>query len=143
MQRLRSSFFYFLFPVLGGTFAACTLVLYYSQIHGVRRAYSLFATKLFALGTIVHILCYNAIMDQLPAPFSLRDLLNQPKIALMSSLFGLCISSFLLILMRKRNKTDLLIFVQKENPLIPNLLCCAVGALWNVVLASAMYWLKY
>ncbi|MBY0384539.1 hypothetical protein K2X05_05220 [bacterium] len=143
MQRLRSSFFYFLFPIVGGTFAACALVLYYSQTHGVRRAYSLFTTKLFVVGTVVHLLCYNTLMAQLPAPFSLRDLLNQPKMALMSSLFGLCISFFLLLLLRKRNKTDLLVFVQKENPLIPNLLCCALGGLWNVALASCIYWLKY
>ena len=140
---MRSSFFYFLFPVIGGTFAACVLVLYYSQIHGLRRTYSLFMTKLFILGTVVHVLAYNQLIQELTAPFSLRDLLNQPKMALISSLFGLCISTFLLLLMRKRNKLDLLIYVQKEIPLIPNLLCCAVGALWNVALAGLVYWVKY
>lgn len=140
---MRSSFFYFFFPIVGGTFASCVLILYYAQVHGVRRSYALFTTKLFVLGTVVHLLCYNVFMDQLLAPFSLRDLLNQPKMALMSSLFGLCISSFLLFLMKKRNQLDLLIFIQKENPLIPNLLCCGIGGLWNVILASLIYWIKY
>lgn len=143
MQRLRSSFFYFLFPVVGGTFTACALILFYSQVHGLRRTYSLFTTKLFLLGTVVHILCYNDLMRSLPAPFSVRDLLNQPKMALISSLFGLCISLFLLLLMRKRNHIDLFIFTEKEKPLIPNLLCCAVGGLWNVALACLVYWIKY
>lgn len=139
MQKLRSSFFYFLFPIAGGTFAAVALCFYYSRVLRTRS----FAFGLLALllGLFAHLSIYSSIAEVLPAPFYLRDFLNQPRGATASSLMGLFIAFGHLVLIRKRDHIDVMIFIEREWPTIPNLVCCAIGGLINIALLSAIFWI--
>lgn len=134
---MRSSFFYFLFPIVGGTFAAVALCFYYSRVLRTRTlAYALIA---LLLGLVAHLFIYSSIAQVLPAPFYLRDFLNQPRGATASSLMGLFIAFGHLVLMRKRDHVDVMIFIEREWPTIPNLVCCAIGGLVNIALLSTIY----
>jgi hypothetical protein len=138
MQKLRSSFFYFLFPIVGGTFASVALCFYYSRI--LRTRTTAFAVLALLAGLYVHISLYNSLAQSLPAPFYLRDFLNQSRGATAGSLLGLFIALIHLILMRKRDNVDVMVFIQKEWPTIPNLVCCVIGGLVNIAIVSVIYW---
>ena len=138
MHKLRSSFFYFLFPIVGGTFAAVALCFYYSRV--LRTRTSAFAILALLLGLFAHLYIYSAIAEVLPAPFYLRDFLNQPRGATASSLMGLFIAFGHLVLMRKRDNVDVMLFIEREWPTVPNLFCCAAGGLVNIALLSIIFW---
>jgi hypothetical protein len=137
MHKLRSSFFYFLFPIVGGTFAAVALCFYYSRVLRTRTV--AFAIVALLLGLVAHLSVYSSIAQVLPAPFYLRDFLNQPRGATVSSLMGLFIAFGHLVLMRKRDHVDVMIFIEREWPTIPNLVCCAIGGLINILLLSGIF----
>ncbi len=138
MHKLRSSFFYFLFPVVGGTFAAVALSFYYSRLlHTRSMAFSFVA--LF-VGLCVQASIYVALAQTLPAPFYLRDFLNQTQGATASSLLGLSIAFVHLIVLRRYNHVDPMAHIEKEWPTIPSLLCCACGGIVNICLVAMIFW---
>jgi hypothetical protein len=137
MHRLRSSFFYFLFPIVGGTFAAVALCFYYSRV--LRTRSFAFGFLALLIGLIAHISIYSSIAKVLPAPFYLRDFLNLSSGVTASSLMGLFIAFTHLVLMRKRDHVDVMIFIEREWPTIPNLVCCGIGGLINIALLSAIF----
>ena len=137
MHKLRSSFFYFLFPIVGGTFAAVALCFYYSRV--LRTRNFSFGLLSLALGLFIHVYIYSSLAALLPAPFYLRDFLNQTQGATISSLLGLFIALGHLILMRKRDGKDVMSFIEKEWPTIPNLVCCGIGGLTNITIVTAIY----
>ena len=137
MHKLRSSFFYFLFPIVGGTFCASALCLYYSRLMRTRTQW--FAFVAFSLGLLVHLVAYNSLAQALPAPFYLRDFLNHTRGATINSLLGLCIAFCHLVLLRAREKKDVMFFIEQEWPTIPNLLCCVIGGLVNIALVAAVH----
>lgn len=57
----------------------------------------------------------------------------------MNSLLGLSIALCHLVLLRAREKKDVMLFIEQEWPTIPNLLCCVIGGLVNIALASAVH----
>ena len=92
-----------------------------------------------SLGLYIHLSVYNSLAEVLPAPFYLRDFLNQSQGTTISSLMGLFIALGHLILMRQRDHVDVMVFIEKEWPTVPNLLCCVIGGLMNMALVSGIY----
>jgi hypothetical protein len=142
-NRWRSSFFYFFFPILGGTFASLLMAIYYSWIHKSFGLFRLFYIKSIVLMSILQWTLYASVAQQLMAPYTLSDLLNNHRPALGSSLLGLLFATSHLYLHRRRLQQDLLVFVGKEWPLVPNLLCCALGGLINIAFVSVVYFWYY
>jgi hypothetical protein len=137
MHKLRSSFFYFLFPIVGGTFASVALCFYYSRV--LRTRSTGFAIIALLSGLLLHTLVYASIAQELPAPFYLRDFLNQTRGATMGSIYGLLIALCHLILLRWKEQIDLMIFIEREWPTVPNLLCCAIGGMLNICIVGSVY----
>ncbi len=138
-NRWRASFFYFFFSILGGTFASLFLAIYYSYVHKSFLRFRLLYFKSAILACVIQWTLYASVAQQLMAPYTLSDLLNSHKPALGSSLLGLLIAFGNLYLHRRRVQQDLLLFVGKEWPLVPSLLCCAFGGLLNIAFVSLIY----
>jgi hypothetical protein len=141
-NRWRSSFFYFFFAIIGGTFSALLLNLFYANVFKILPLFRLFFLKTFLVCLLLQWWIYSFAADSMVAPFTLRELLNNPSAVGASSLLGLLLAWHFLFLTRGRHQIDLYQFIHKERPLIQSLVCCAVGGLFNILFVSAVWYVS-
>lgn len=137
--RWHSSLFYFFFCLAGGPLPSLFIGLYLSQQYGLLTRYKWFFTKSFVWLVGLQGFSTYRIASALPAPFPLRELLNNSTLAALSSLLGLGFATLHLLLVRRREQKDFFDIILEERPLIPFLLCCALGATLSIALSWSLY----
>ncbi len=138
--RWHSSFFYFFFSLAGGPLPALLIGLYLSHQYGLLTRFKWFFVKSAVLLIGLQGFYIYRIASTLPAPFPLRELLNNSSAAALSSTLGLAFATLHLLVVRRREKKDFFVLIQNEKPIIPFLLCCAIGATVGIMLTAALRW---
>lgn len=135
----RSSFFYLFFPTVGGTFPALLLIAYYLYPLGLWKKYQRHYFFSFFLAVLLQLHFYFQSSQTLLAPFPFRQLLNSPQAVMHSSLSGLFLALVFLLFLRKKTNTKLHTYIEQEWPIIPSLLACALGGLFNLLIVFLLW----
>jgi uncharacterized protein YacL len=138
-SRWHGSLFYFMCAVIGGTIPSLLLGLYYSYSLKILNQYKLFFIKSFVVFVFLHLFFYHYAATTMMAPYSLRELLNNTNAASLSSGLGLFFSLMHLLLLKKRDKKDIINYITNVWPLIPALLFCVFGGLLNIFFVWLIY----